>query len=230
VSTLVICGRGGEIDTDGLGVGDGEAVGDAVAEAVGDAVVEAVGDAVWDADADGGLAVPAVADGESPRPAEVAGEVTVTTAGRIFGTGSGAGEAGATGVPDPADCEGRVAVAAGAKCAADECGGRPGVRLNTTDAATIDAATTPAAIPAAVIGRHQRRGERAWPGEAAVTTTGFGGVYWANARRGQPAAGRSAPASASTWSAVGRSRGSLARQRSTSGRNWAGSPPRLGGL
>jgi hypothetical protein len=226
VPTLVICGKGGEVDTDGLGVGDGEAVGDAVAEAVGDA--DAAGDLV----AVGDLAALAVADGEPPRPADVAGEVTVTTAGRMFGTGSGPGEAGATGVPDAVGPEGRVAVAVGAKCAADECGGRPGVRLSTTDAATMDTATTPAVIPAAVIGRHQRCGEggRAWPGEAGLTTTGFGGMYWANAPRGQPAADRAAPASASTSSAAGRSRGSLARQRSTSGRSWAGSAPRLGGL
>jgi hypothetical protein len=94
VPTLVICGKGGEVDTDGLGVGDGEAVGDAVGDAVAEAVEDA--DAAGDLVAVGDLAALAVADGEPPRPADVAGEVTVTTAGRMFGTGSGPGEAGAT--------------------------------------------------------------------------------------------------------------------------------------
>ena len=125
---------------------------------------------------------------------------------------------------------GRVAVAPGTACAADECLGVPRrARLTATDAAST-LAVTPAAS-----GRHQRRGgsrpgRRGGASPGAVAATGFGGMYWANAPRGQPVAGRTAPASASTSSAVGRSRGSLARQRSTSGRSCGGSWPRLGGL
>ena len=204
-------GEMGEVDADGLGDGDGEAVGDA--GAAGDFVAVAVADGV--------------------RPADVAGEATVTTTGTMAGAGSGPGEAGDSAEPDAADLvpetTGRIAVALGTACAADECLAAPGgARVNTTDAAR-----TLAVAPAAASGRHRRRDETRPDGRAspeAVVTAGFGEMYWANAHRGQSAAGRTAPASASTSSAVGRSRGSLARQRPTSGRSWAGSRSRLGGL
>jgi len=162
VSTLIICGRGSEADADGLGVGvgnrDGDAVGDGDGDAVGDGDGDAVGDGDGDADAVGDLAAADVADGELPRPADVAGALTVTTTGMISGAGFGPGEARVAGERDAAGREGCVAVGLGTNCAAVECrAALPGGRLNTTDAAR-----TPATAPAAVNGRRQRRREMRW--------------------------------------------------------------------
>ena len=199
----MICGTGGGVGegvTDGLGPVAGEAV-----VGVADAEAVALGD----------LALVGVADGELRRLGGAVGEATVTATGMMSDPGLVLGEADgeSDGESEVTDRQGRVAVArgGGANCAADD--GRSalrGARLTATDAATM-----PAATPAAVSGRHQRRDEirpdgRATLAVAAVPATGFGAMYWANAPMGQPSAGRAAPASASTSAAVGRSAGSLA--------------------
>jgi hypothetical protein len=237
-------GNAGDVDGDGLGVGDADTVGE------GEAVAD--GDATGDLDGDG----LAGTDGEVPEgvPGDVP-DVTVSAAGMMSagnapGSEDDLGDAdrevtGNTGAEEagPGIEEARIAAALGCDCAAWGCLPAP-ERAKLTAA---DAAMRPAATPATASGRHRRRREPwsrmgtgpADPGafsaltrkaeegeEAGATRTGLGMAYSANAPMAasgsQPVAGCTAPTSASSSSAVGRWRGSLARQRWTSGRSSAG--------
>ena len=163
------------MDGDGLGVGDGDAVGD--------------GEAVGDADGD------SVAEGELLVSVDVPGDVIVSTAGMMAGSGPVPAEEDTPGDLDGARCVREIAgaddagsaevcaaAALGLDCTADE--GRA-VPLKAKLTAT-DAASTAAVTPAAVSGRHRRRhqvrfrpagGDDASRGALAVTTTGFGEMY-----------------------------------------------------
>src|SRR6185437_15956408 len=121
------------------------------------------------------------------------------------------------------------AAARGVSPAAGERGpAAPSAKLTATDAASM-----PDVTPAAVSGRHQRRPDGRPGGPAGAAGAAVASPPSASAPRAgpgsQPGAGYPSLAASSTSPAVGRWAGSLARQRSTSGRRPAGISPRSGG-
>src|SRR6185437_6946555 len=224
----------------GAGVGDGDSPGDGDEDAVGDGetVMDGEGDGDAGGDDAGGDAVAAVVEGAvegGGRPGR--GVPAVTTAGMMAARGPRAGELtrgvaagrvpGTEGAGDAGVSVGEAA-ARGVSPAAGERGpAAPSAKLTATDAASM-----PDVTPAAVSGRHQRRpdGRSGGPAGAAGAAASMPSASAPRAGPGsQPGAGCPSLAASSTSPAMGRWAGSLARQRSTSGRRPAGTSPRSGG-
>src|SRR6185312_1006530 len=222
----------------GAGVGDGDSPGDGDEDAVGDGetVMDGEGDGDAGGDDAGGDAVAAVVEGAvegGGRPGR--GVPAVTTAGMMAARGPRAGELtrgvaagrvpGTEGSGDAGVSVGEAA-ARGVSPAAGERGpAAPSAKLTATDAASM-----PDVTPAAVSGRHQRRPDGRSGGPAGTAAASMPAASAPRAGPGsQPGAGCPSLAASSTSPAVGRWAGSLARQRSTSGRRPAGISPRSGG-